>query len=421
VLKAVGALPDTLKARDSKALRAGKGKMRNRRYVLRKGPLVIFASDNGVSRAFRNLPGVEVASVDRLNLLQVSVGGGRTVQWGGRGCNGSPWGGVSMPRLAALGLEPSAQPPPPQPPPPRPPFAPPTGRHTHTRPSPHPSQLAPGGHLGRFCVWTKSAFEALDKVFGTADAPSASKKGYTLPRPMMANADVARLINSDEVQSVVRPPKEAAIQARPLKKNPLKNLGALVKLNPHAIVTRRNAVLAAERRGKARAEKLEKLRAGKPSGAAKKSKEQAAIGKAFYKQMVRHTRGWAAGRPRAAWGAAPGVRLRCRRPKAPQPLLPGPGASLTPPPSLRALPLSLPPPLRSSTLSTRARTTRCSPSGWAPPSKGARPPQVGGPGAAQGPRSRRRRLRRGGLRARARQGAPRPAERARVAARPVRM
>ncbi|GBF98594.1 60S ribosomal protein L4 [Raphidocelis subcapitata] len=216
VLKAIGALPDATKARDSKAIRAGKGKMRNRRYVLRKGPLVIFGTDNGISRAFRNLPGVEVASVERLNLLQ----------------------------------------------------------------------LAPGGHLGRFCVWTKSAFESLDKVFGTSAAASTQKKGFTLPRPMMANADVARLINSDEVQSVVRPPKEAVIKSRPLKKNPLKNLGALVKLNPHAIVTRRNAVLAADRRGKARAEKLEKLRAGKPTGAPKKSKDVAAVGKAFYKQMI---------------------------------------------------------------------------------------------------------------------------------------
>lgn len=94
--------------------------MRNRRYVLRKGPLVIFANDNGISKAFRNLPGVEVASVDSLNLLQ----------------------------------------------------------------------LAPGGHLGRFCIWTKPAFEKLDKIFS-----SEVKKGYTLPRPIMANADLARLIN----------------------------------------------------------------------------------------------------------------------------------------------------------------------------------------------------------------------------------
>ena len=35
------------------------------------------------------------------------------------------------------------------------------------------------------------------------------KKRYTLPRPMMENADVARIINSDEVQSVLRPKLEA--------------------------------------------------------------------------------------------------------------------------------------------------------------------------------------------------------------------
>ena len=27
-------------------------------------------------------------------------------------------------------------------------------------------QLAPGGHLGRFIIWTRSAFERLDEVFG---------------------------------------------------------------------------------------------------------------------------------------------------------------------------------------------------------------------------------------------------------------
>lgn len=30
-------------------------------------------------------------------------------------------------------------------------------------------QLAPGGHLGRFIIWTKSAFSKLDEIFG---APS---------------------------------------------------------------------------------------------------------------------------------------------------------------------------------------------------------------------------------------------------------
>ncbi len=77
---------------------------------------------------------------------------------------------------------------------------------------------------------------------GTASTPSEVKRGFKLPRSMMTNADVARLINSDEVQSVVRPPRATAIRAKPLKKNPLKNFGALVKLNPHAKVTRRNAI-----------------------------------------------------------------------------------------------------------------------------------------------------------------------------------
>jgi large subunit ribosomal protein L4e len=215
LLKAVGALPDVEKSKASKAVRRGKGKMRNRRYTLRKGPLVVFANDAGISKAFRNLPGVDVASVDALNLLQ----------------------------------------------------------------------LAPGGHLGRFCIWTKSAFDKLDAIFGTASTPSEVKRGFKLPRSMMTNADVARLINSDEVQSVVRPPRATAIRAKPLKKNPLKNFGALVKLNPHAKVTRRNAITSSAKGQKARAAILEKVRAGVSTNQAR-PKEQKAVGKAFYKQMI---------------------------------------------------------------------------------------------------------------------------------------
>ena len=92
----VGALPDLEKAKNSRNIRRGKGKMRNRRYVMRKGPLVVYGTDSGISKAFRNLPGVDVCSVHSLNLLQ----------------------------------------------------------------------LAPGGHLGRFVIWTKSAFEQLDTIFG---------------------------------------------------------------------------------------------------------------------------------------------------------------------------------------------------------------------------------------------------------------
>merc|ERR1712146_190705 len=50
--------------------------------------------------------------------------------------------------------------------------------------------------------------------------------------------DIGRIINSDVVQSAVRP----AIKQRKLhqrKKNPLKNIGAMVKLNPYALTMRR--------------------------------------------------------------------------------------------------------------------------------------------------------------------------------------
>lgn len=134
LLERVGAMEDVQKVKDSRKLRCGKGKMRNRRFVQRLGPLIVYGADNGITKAFRNIPGIELCHVDRMNLLQ----------------------------------------------------------------------LAPGGHMGRFCLWTQTAFEKLDGLFGTYRRKS-SKKNFSLAHPMMFNADLARIINSDEVQSVVRP------------------------------------------------------------------------------------------------------------------------------------------------------------------------------------------------------------------------
>lgn len=67
---------------------------------------------------------------------------------------------------------------------------------------------------------------------GTQEEESQVKKGYKVPRLPMANADLARLINSDEIQSVVNAPKEPT-HKHVLKKNPLKNLEAMIKLNPY--------------------------------------------------------------------------------------------------------------------------------------------------------------------------------------------
>jgi hypothetical protein len=50
-------------------------------------------------------------------------------------------------------------------------------RHHHPPPAPTtPLQLAPGGHLGRFCIWTKSAFDKLDAIFGSTTTESTVKK-----------------------------------------------------------------------------------------------------------------------------------------------------------------------------------------------------------------------------------------------------
>ncbi|KAB5552432.1 hypothetical protein DKX38_009743 [Salix brachista] len=213
VLKEIGAYPDAEKAKDSQAIRPGKGKMRNRRYISRKGPLIVYGTEGAkLVKAFRNIPGVEVANVERLNLLK----------------------------------------------------------------------LAPGGHLGRFVIWTKSAIEKLDSIYGSFEKCSEKKKGYVLPRSKMVNADLARIINSDEVQSVVKPIKKE-IKRASLKKNPLKNLNVMLKLNPYAKTARRMALLAEAERVKSKKEKLDKKR--KPVSKEELAAAKAA-GKAWYKTMI---------------------------------------------------------------------------------------------------------------------------------------
>jgi large subunit ribosomal protein L4e len=39
-------------------------------------------------------------------------------------------------------------------------------------------KIAPGGHVGRFCIWTQSAFNKLDNIYGTWKAASKEKSNY---------------------------------------------------------------------------------------------------------------------------------------------------------------------------------------------------------------------------------------------------
>lgn len=123
LLKDIGAYKDVEKVKRSKRVRAGKGKRRNRRYMVRKGPLLVISKKCEAQRAFRNLPGVDINYVTSMNLLR----------------------------------------------------------------------LAPGGHMGRLIVWTEDAFRKLDKVLKVTT--------------ITALPDSKRVINSEEVQSVIRPKK----------------------------------------------------------------------------------------------------------------------------------------------------------------------------------------------------------------------
>merc|ERR1719503_407511 len=186
LLAAVGGLDDVTKAANSKQIRAGKGKMRNRRYVMRRGPLVIYSKNDGIENGFRNLPGVELCCVERLNLLQ----------------------------------------------------------------------LAPGGHMGRFCVWSKSAIEQLDVIYG--------EDGKRIPASSMSNADLSRIINSDEVQSVV---------------NAIKSVEALAALDPYAAMARKAEARAQEARASKKASLLASKRSSK-----KERKGNKSAGRAFFEK-----------------------------------------------------------------------------------------------------------------------------------------
>jgi len=207
-LKEAGCGDELQRVLDSRKVRPGKGKMRNRRYVMRKGPLVIYAEDNGIVRSMRNIPGVETACVDRLNLLK----------------------------------------------------------------------LAPGGNFGRFIIWTESAFKKLEEIYG-------NKKGYSLAKAPMENADVARIINSSEVQAVVRPKLEAPKKFS-VKKNPLKNKMIMARLNP-GILTKKAAQASASKKGSKEHTAAQAAKKARVADSKKYNKKAKKGDSTFYKKMMK--------------------------------------------------------------------------------------------------------------------------------------
>jgi large subunit ribosomal protein L4e len=92
----IGVWSDIFRVKESRRVRAGKGKMRGRKMKQAIGPLLVITKNDGVAEAARNLPGMDVVSVENLNA----------------------------------------------------------------------EVLAPGTHQGRLTVWTNSAIEKVETVFG---------------------------------------------------------------------------------------------------------------------------------------------------------------------------------------------------------------------------------------------------------------
>jgi large subunit ribosomal protein L4e len=80
-LAAAGVFQDVERAKESRKVRAGRGKMRGRRYKQRKSLLIVTADTP--LRSARNLAGVDAVTVDQLNVEHLAPGmqAGRLTVW----------------------------------------------------------------------------------------------------------------------------------------------------------------------------------------------------------------------------------------------------------------------------------------------------------------------------------------------------
>ncbi|RLE94944.1 MAG: 50S ribosomal protein L4 [Thermoprotei archaeon] len=79
----LGLWEDVERAKKGRKVRAGKGKMRGRRYKKPKSVLIVIPSPAPIIKAARNLPGVDVVTVDQLSTMHLAPGGhpGRLTLW----------------------------------------------------------------------------------------------------------------------------------------------------------------------------------------------------------------------------------------------------------------------------------------------------------------------------------------------------
>ncbi|MGI0150079.1 MAG: 50S ribosomal protein L4 [Thermoplasmata archaeon] len=75
LFEALGVHEDLQRTKDGTHIRAGRGKMRGRRYRVPKGPLLVVRNATQVRQGFGNLPGVDVTTPSGLNAEVLAPGG----------------------------------------------------------------------------------------------------------------------------------------------------------------------------------------------------------------------------------------------------------------------------------------------------------------------------------------------------------
>jgi large subunit ribosomal protein L4e len=79
----LGVFSDILRVKESRKIRAGKGKYRGRKIKQAVGPLIVVAKNNGIMEAARNIPGIDVVTARNLNVEILAPGAhpGRLTIW----------------------------------------------------------------------------------------------------------------------------------------------------------------------------------------------------------------------------------------------------------------------------------------------------------------------------------------------------
>ena len=82
-LTSLGVIADITRVRDSRNVRAGKGKHRGRKMKQAVGPLIVVVNDKQLVNAASNVPGVQVTTVANLNTEMLAPGThpGRLTLW----------------------------------------------------------------------------------------------------------------------------------------------------------------------------------------------------------------------------------------------------------------------------------------------------------------------------------------------------